>query len=261
MPKLKVTQDDFNLKELEDAEYNEGDFDSYDGPLPSNGQILPCYVKSIWWTYSQSNNAMLKVLVVADETAGDFEGCTFWENLALQDNTKFRWQPFFNVIGITIRDVFNKTFVTGDQENFGEPITKIADWKPGAENDEAYLRVVAKIGHDQDGNKRPEVKSWLPYESADAADDEPEDEPELEEEEPEEEPEVEADEDEEEAPPARGRKAPAAGRGRTAKPATRSAGTTARGGRPRAAASSRATRGGKAAPARGRRGSTDEPPF
>jgi hypothetical protein len=242
VPRLKPEDTDFDLDELEEAEYSEGQFTSYDGEIPPNGTIVPGNIKKVWWTRTQNDDPMLKVLFEADETADEYEGLPVWENMALTAGAKFKWAPFLNFFGITLREVKTKTFVENDDDaNMGAPVTKIGTWEP--DSDDSYCRIVISRERYQ-GEWQPHVKEWLPYDS----DGEPEeDEPEDEIEEPE--------------PPARGRgrtaraKAPAASASKARPPA--------RGAR----RASSATAARKPAPAaRGRRGSRtadaeDEVPF
>ena len=275
MPKLKLTDDDLDARDLEDAEYEESDFDTYDGPEPPAGTILPGYIKKVWWTWTQEKedgsggDPMIVVLFVADETAGEYEGCVIWERIVLTKPAKFRWAPFLGVLGLSIFDVRQKTYVVDEDENLGRPVTHISDWYPGEDKDEAYARVIVG-GHRFDGRWQLDAKKWLAYEPGEAPD----------------------EEDEEEEPPARPTRAqrgPSAGR--SAAPARSSRrrqepdedegeedeeaeqGGGRRGGRAssgRAAPARTATRGTRAgtraAPARGRgRGrsvvSDQDPPF
>lgn len=232
MPKLKVTDDELDVEELEDAEYNEdGDFEDYSGEQPPKGTILRGFIKKMWWTYSQNDNPMLKILFVADGNTGDLEeynGLPVWENAVLIPSVKFRWQPFLDTFGLTIRDVKTKLYVSADDDNQGAPIEKIGKWEPG---EDARCRIVTKRERYQ-GEWNTKVSKWLDDEEA--ADEEEEEEappprrsraakpaassrrkpdPEPEEDEEEEEAEeAEDEEEEEEAPPPR--RGPA-GRSRT----------------------------------------------
>lgn len=280
MPKLKLTDDDLDARDLEDAEYEESEDYSYDGPEPPVGTILPGYIKKMWWTWTQEKedgsggDGMIVVLFVADETAGKYEGCVIWERIVLTKAAKFRWAPFLGVIGLTIYDVRQKTYITDDDESLGRPITHISDWYPGQDKDEAYARVVVG-GHRYDGRWQLDAKKWLAYEAGEEPDDEDE-----------------ADEDEaqqdtrsrrtRQAPARAGtRQAAAPSRSRRSQPdpdedegeedeeaeqgGSRRGGRAASGGRSSSRTATRGTRAGtRAAPARGRgrgRGSDDDPPF
>jgi hypothetical protein len=174
---MKVDITDRDLEDLEEADYEEGgQYESYDGEQPPVGTELVGFVKRIWWTYSQNNDDMLKILFVADGNEGDeeeFNGCPIWENYSLISTMKFKWAPFLYIFGLTIRDVIKKTFVEEEEDGSnGQPIQKIGTWVPGS--DESYCRVVT--GHHKYNNDwQTDVDTWLPYE-----DEEPEPEPEPE---------------------------------------------------------------------------------
>jgi hypothetical protein len=265
---------DLNIDELEAIEYSTETFDTYDGEVPPKDIELLGYVKRMWWTRSQNNDPMLKILWVAEENEGDeeeFNGCPFWLNYALNGGSKFRWAPFLDNYGLTLKQVKNNIDVEDKDDQNGAPINKIGSWRPGEENDEAWCRIIT--GSERyNGELKPAIQSWLPYDADDdAADDdaEPDDDDDYEEE-PEDEPEPEPE-------PARGRgrgtarkapdkPAPARG-GRTTRTPAPAADkpAPARGPRSARAASVEAkTRAAASKPARGRgraRGDDNEPPF
>jgi len=299
MARVKVTDEEFDIQSLEDAEYNEDeDFDTYDGELPENDTILTGYIKSMWWTMTGSNKRMFKILFIAadnDEPEDEYDGLPIWDNPFFSPDGKFRWKPFIDNFGVSLLDIKKKLYL-GDEDHprFGAPVDKVGTLVPGG--DTSWARVLTKIGFDQDGNRRVEVKKWLPLEDEEEPepdDEEPDDEPDEPddeyddegEEDDEEDDEDEEDDDEgddEPEPPARGRgrrpapaatkstakAAPARGRGRAAaKPAAAKA-APARGGRAAAApargAKTRTAAAKPVAATRGRRSAKaaqDEPPF
>lgn len=260
MPKLKIEDDELDVEALESAEYEESS--RYHGEIPPKGTVLRGRISKMWWTYTQSDDPMLVVLFVAEDNEGKtakYNGLPVWERLPLTAKAKFKWAPFFEVIGLTIRDVKTKTVVADeDDERFGAPITKIGMFEPG--EDVSWVRLITGT-HKYEGAPQVDADVWMEYEETEEeAEEEPEDteEVEVEEEEAEEEPEA--------APPARGRggrtaaaKAPAKA---AAKAPTRSPGRAATASRAAKAAPAKAA----AAPARGRRGTTakgsdEDPPF
>lgn len=289
MPKLKITDDDLDVEALEEAEYDESkDFEPYDGPRPPKGTILGGYIKRIFWTYTtkKPERPMLKILFVAAENTGtraQYNDWAQWDNVVIADNTKFRWKPFIDAFGLTLRDIKTKLYVAPEDQDDpknGAPIIKIGTWKPGEEEDGAWARVLIK--HEKyEGEWDAKVDRWLAYQDSDEAEDpedddegdeEAEDETEELEDEASDEEEETAEEDEEEAEE---EPAPTKARGRStpARPAA-----SARGGRKPAPAAAKpvatkpATRGGRAAaskPAvkptatrgRGGRRAADDPPF
>jgi hypothetical protein len=233
MPRLKPEDTDFDLEELEEAEYSKGTYTSYDGEVPPNGTIIGGKVKKMWWTRTQNDEPMLKLLFEADDSDEEYEGLPVWEYMALTVPAKFKWQPFIDHFGITLREVKTKVDVEDDDDpRMGAPIIKIGTWE--VDSDDSFARVVIKRER-YNGQWQARIGEWLPYD-ADEPDDEPEDEP--------------------EERPARGRRTPA----RTeAKP-------PARGARPARSVPSRG-KPARPAPARGKRGSRgapvgdEEPPF
>lgn len=260
MPKLKIEDDELDVEALESAEYEESS--RYHGEIPPKGTVLRGRISKMWWTYTQSDDPMLVVLFVAEDNEGKtakYNGLPVWERLPLTAKAKFKWAPFFEVIGLTIRDVKTKTVVADeDDERFGAPITKIGMFEPG--EDVSWVRLITGT-HKYEGAPQVDADVWMEYEETEEeeAEEEPEDTEEVEVEE-------EAEEEPEAAPPARGRggrtaaaKAPAKA---AAKAPTRSPGRAATASRAAKAAPAKAA----AAPARGRRGTTakgsdEDPPF
>jgi hypothetical protein len=247
MPKLRSDEiADIDFDEMESATYGDGDFTNYEGGIPETGTILDFYIKKMWWTRTRSktnaqgeeigDKPMIKVLAEASGNQDgneEYDGLPLWENLALSPEAKFRWAPFFELFGLTPRDI-KKIVLSAQDDNVGAPIEKMAHFVPGSE--ESWCRIVVQRAFNQDGEERAEVKKWLPYdvdEEPEPEEEEPEDIDDEEEDEEDQDLEDEAEEEEEEEAepepaPARGRKAPA----RTARkaPATSQKAPAARGG-------------------------------
>jgi hypothetical protein len=241
MPKLKMEPGDLaNIKELEEAEYEAGA--RYQGEVPPTGTMLNFRVTKIWWTYTENDDPMLKVLSVAEDNPGDLEeydGLPCWDNMALTTGAKFKWDPFLDHFGLTIRDVKAKTMVDSDDDNIGAPITAISKWKPGSDA-ATFVGVVSKERYN--GKWQGHIAEWLDSDTELDEEEEEEEkkparrkpaaksttrqrhrrtEPEPEEEdEPEDEPEDE-EEEEEEAPASRSRRRPASRAAKKATPARR----------------------------------------
>lgn len=275
---------DIDVNALDEAEYSDEEFEAYEGEIPPSDTELTGYISKLWWCRTAEKDdgtgldPMIKVLWIAADNEGDTEdynGLPIWENAVLIPSAKFRWAPFLNTFGITLKAIKTATYVgeEDDERVGGAPIEKIGSFTPGEDSDDAWSRVITKRRFWND-EWRVEAKKWLPYADGESPEEEeePEDVEDTEEVEDEEEyeGEEEAEEEEEEeepepARPARGRKpataaskparpAPArAARPAAAKPATAS--TSRRGAKPAAAA--------KAAPARGRgrKPAQDDPPF
>ena len=185
MPKLKMEPGDLaNIKELEEAEYEAGA--RYQGEVPPTGTMLSFRVTKIWWTYTENDDPMLKVLSVAEDNPGDLEeydGLPCWDNMALTTGAKFKWDPFLDHFGLTIRDVKAKTMVDSDDDNIGAPITAISKWKPGSDA-ATFVGVVSKERYN--GKWQGHIAEWLDADT-----------------------ELDEEEEEEEAPASRSRRRPA----------------------------------------------------
>lgn len=164
MPKLRAEDTaDLDVEELEDAEYSTEQFTSYKGDIPEDDTVLRAYVKAMWWTKTSNGSSMIKVLVEADENEDELEeynGLPCWENMALTTGAKFKWAPFLEHFGLTIRDVKSKTIVAAEDDNIGAPITKIATFVPGS--DESWCRIVVSR-EKYEGKWQAHVREWLEY--------------------------------------------------------------------------------------------------
>src|SRR4249920_1683219 len=211
MPKLRREEvADLDVKVLDEQEYTEGDFESYEGEIPPANTELTGYVQNMWWCRTQEKDdgtgldPMIKVLWVAGDNEGEleeFNGLPIWENLVLVPGAKFRWAPFLNVHGITLKEIKASTYVGEDDDERigGAPIEKIGNFVPGQDSDDAWSRVITKRRFWND-EWRAEAKSWLPWADGDAPEEstepeEPEEPEDLAEGEGEEEPELFEDED------------------------------------------------------------------
>lgn len=175
MPKLKLSKNDFDVKEL-DVEWSEDDFEDYDGEQPPTGTVLRGVIKKIWWTYTQADETpMLKVLWTAKGNKGDlaeYNGLPIWDNIVFSPKAAFRYGPFLQAVGITLNDVYSKTFVADEDDNVGAPVEKIGSLVPG----DADVTVVTKRRKWQ-GEWQVNVSKYLSADEADTEDDDDEDEP------------------------------------------------------------------------------------
>jgi hypothetical protein len=185
MPKLRAEDiEGIDVDYLDSIEYSTEEFDRYDGEVPPIGLTLSGYTKKIWWTRSAKDDAMLKILWVADENEGDLEeynGCPFWLNASLIGGAKFKWAPWMEVYGFTLKKVLTTTYVSKKEDQNGAPVERIGSWKPGAESDAAWCYIVT----DQEpynGVMQPRVKEWIAWDDfspdGEAAEPGDEDEPE-----------------------------------------------------------------------------------
>jgi hypothetical protein len=198
MPRLRMDDDEFNVDELDEAEYDEeNQFQPYTGPTPPNNTILPGRIKKAWWTFTQNDDRMMKVVFEADEYAGKYKDCPVWDNIVFSPSAKFRWKPFLDAFGLTLIDFKKRLSVIGgddeDDPQLGAPIEKVGKWEPGEESADTRIIVISKP--DNNRNMRLNVVKYLPYEDEDEDEDDDYDEDEEEEEQP---------------PPRRSSRAPAA---------------------------------------------------
>ena len=180
MPRLKMEDDEFDVDELEEAEYDEdSQVQPYTGPKPPDNTILPGRIKKMWWTFTKDDDRLLKVLWEADEYAGKYKGFPVWDNVTFNTKSKWRWKPFLDAYGLTVLDVKKKLFVVSadpddDHPTLGAEIQKIGTLVPGEESADSRIIVVHK--RDNQGNMRANVVKYLPYEDEDEdEDDEDED--------------------------------------------------------------------------------------
>lgn len=160
---------DIDWRELNDAEYSEDEFDDYDGPLPPANVILSGFLKKIWATESSNGDPMLKVLFEASGNVGErkvYDGWGGWDNILFSmPQVKFRWQPFFDAIGISLADLKNKTVTDGD-DNQGDVIAKI-----GSVKFDGKVPARVKIKREKyEGETQAKISKWMP--PADAVSDE-----------------------------------------------------------------------------------------
>lgn len=247
MPKLRIDDDELP-DDLDDVEYDRErrDYEKYEGEQPPKDTFLNGYVKNVWWTETNSGARMLKVLWIADGNTGETEeynGLDVWENLALTGPAKFKWGPFFEYFGLTIRMLKTQSIYNDDDEgDLGVPITRIGKkFIPGPDCRVAIITTREKYN----GKWQTHAAEWLDEEELDEDEELEDDEEELEEEE---ELEDEEEEEEEPEPPKR----PTARR-----PAAAS--TTKTSARPKAAASASAKSPAPKAAANGTRRTAAKP--
>ena len=266
MPKLRKDEiADLDVKVLDETEYTEGEFEKYEGEIPPSDTELTGYVARMWWCRTAEKDdgtgldPMIKVMWIAGDNEGeleDFNGLPIIENLVLIPGAKFRWAPFLDTFGITLKAIKTSTYVAeeDDERWGGAPIEKIGAFVPGEDSDAAWSRVITGRRFWNDAwSATP--KKWLPWETENGED--PEADAEYEEEDPDAEADAEedgeeydedAEEDGEEDEP---EPEPAPARARAARPAARAAkpAATTRAARPAAARQAPAARAAKPAAA------------
>lgn len=175
MPKIKWGDAEPDWDELDDAEYEEGEgYNRYEGPVPPNNTILSGVIKKVWAAESQAGNSMFKVLFEAEGNTGDkkkYDGCPIWDNVVWTPQTKFRWQPWLDALGLTLREVRGKTITAEDDDNVGTPIMRIGKVKF---SDGVAVRVVTKRESYQ-GEPQARIQEWMSPGDPDSEEDDEED--------------------------------------------------------------------------------------
>jgi hypothetical protein len=177
--KLKVADmAGFDPEEL-DVEWEDSDFESYDGEQPPTGTILRGYFKKAWWTYTKDDTPMIKVLWVAADNTGkleEYNGLPIWDQLVFKTSAAFRYGPWLQITGVTLKQIHKNTTLADDDDNVGAPIEKIAKWAPG---EDAEASVITKRVKYQ-GEWKVEVGKYVDPDAADDDDDDDEEEDEEE---------------------------------------------------------------------------------
>jgi hypothetical protein len=214
MPRMKLDERDFNVKQLKNVDYQRSDIKRYDGEVPRTGTILICRVTRLWWTQSNDGTSAMKVLAVAEQNKGDrarYNGLPVWDFLTYKPEAAFRYMPFLLTFAIELDDIKRHMMIADEPDRFGDVIESIGDWEVGS--DDAVCKIVIK--NDPQYGAEPDRDGWLELEGSttgsgpdDADDDE--------------------DDDDDEPPARPSRRAPARSSSRTASRSTsRSAGTRA----------------------------------
>lgn len=128
MPRMKWGAD---FDELPD-EWEDNDFEPYDGPIPPSNKLLNGEVKKMWAATFNSGNEGLVILFEASGNTGDndkYNGFSTFERIALTPNMAWKYGPLLEALGITLDDVKSKTLVAEDDDNVGTPIKKIGIMK------------------------------------------------------------------------------------------------------------------------------------
>lgn len=162
MPKLKwgTGDNEPDWSGMEDEEYTENDFPVYEGPLPPKNTMLEGQIKKIWAVVAKSSgNYMFKVLFEAEDNKGDkakYNGLSIWENVVWTPGAKFKWQPFLDATGTTLKQVKQATITAEEDDNVGTPVLAIYKTKVPME-----VRILT--GRDKyDGDDRAVVQKWMP---------------------------------------------------------------------------------------------------
>jgi hypothetical protein len=172
MARMKFNAKEVNFRELNDAEYDpDAAYDEYDGPIPPKGTILRGGIKKLWVTQTQNGDWMFKALFEAANNTGErkqYNGCPIWDNvLWSMPQVKFRWQPFLDALGVTLKDIQAKLMVEDDEDNVGTPVIKLGNVRFNK-----TVPVTVKTGREKyEGEWVVRVAKWLPASEVDEDDD------------------------------------------------------------------------------------------
>jgi hypothetical protein len=177
--KLKVADmNGFDPEEL-DVEWSDVEYETYDGDQPPTGTLLKGYVKKMWWTETSDETPMIKVLWVAANNTGkleEFNGLPIWDQLVFKTSAAFRYGPFLQVVGLTLKQIHKNTYLADDDDSIGAPIEKIAKFEPGEDAEVSVITKRAKFK----GEWKVEVGKYVdPSDTDDDDDDDEEDEEET----------------------------------------------------------------------------------
>ncbi len=198
---------EFDTDEL-DVDYDErDDIIDYDGPTPKARMELPGRIKNLWYLTSSNGNPMFKVIFEA-ETAGHsklaaYDGCPVWDNITFTPGAAFRYQPFLQLFGLTLRDVKSRMDLEEDETRMGRKVLSIGRWEPGSDEAMCAIKIKTEFYEEE---RQVRVAKYLPHPAGAAGADD-------------------LDEDEEEEERPRRRQAPAAAprNGRASTPPRRAA--------------------------------------
>jgi hypothetical protein len=173
MAKMKWGND-VDWKGLNEAEYSDGDFADYTGEDPPKGTMLSGEVKKVWLAESANGNMMFKVVFEASGNVGaekEYNGWGCWDNIVFTvPAAKFHWQPFFDALGITLKDVKLKTIV-GEEDSTGTVVDSI-----GGVEFPAPIQVQTTVEKKGEYKGEARIGKWLPADDAELEDDEEDDE-------------------------------------------------------------------------------------
>jgi hypothetical protein len=168
---MKLKNEEFNEKAL-DVKVEPSRFKRYTGDVPKTGTILIHRVTKMWWTQAEDGTSMIKVLAVAEDNTGEkkkFNGLPTWEYLVFKPEGAWRYVPFLQCFGITLRDIKSKMFVADEPDNIGDIIESLGGWEVGS--DDALCRIVInRKKWEGDWQSRVDRDGWLPLDEEDEED-------------------------------------------------------------------------------------------
>lgn len=128
MPKMKWGDDFDELPE----EWEESDFQPYDGDEPPGNIVLKGAIERVWATTFKSGSQGFKSVFKASGNTGDrakYNGWSCWDNIIMLPQNAWRYGPWLQVLDVTLRDVKLKTILAADDDNVGTPVVRIGTTK------------------------------------------------------------------------------------------------------------------------------------
>jgi hypothetical protein len=114
---------------------SEGQFTSYDGPVPPKG-LYKALFKRGWWVKSSTGKPMLKVLFILEtelESKKQYNGCPSFHNVTNEASTAWKMKELFTALGTGAKSAV-------DMDEKGN-VTRIGSARPG----KTYLLIHSKI--------------------------------------------------------------------------------------------------------------------
>lgn len=161
MPKMRWS-DAEAFDELPE-DWEESEFEPYDGDEPPPNIALRGVIKKIWCVQFSTGSDGLKVLFEAANNSGEreeYDGWGTFDNIVFSPGSAFRYGPFLELLGISLRDVRNA--VVGEEDNTGYPLLKAGTFKMPADGVPCKIRTKAE--NSEEYGRSIKVATYLPDE-------------------------------------------------------------------------------------------------
>jgi hypothetical protein len=143
-------------------EWDEAEFEPYDGDEPPPNIALRGKIKKIWAVQFSSGNDGFKVLFEAAGNTGEreeYDGWGVFDNVAFTPGSAFRYGPLLELLGVTLSDVKSRS-VVGEEDNTGFPVTKIAEFRMPADGFPCKIRT--KTETNEEYGRQTKVGTYMP---------------------------------------------------------------------------------------------------
>lgn len=128
----KMVWDDADAFDDLPEEWDESDFEPYDGDEPPANTVLQGEIKKIWALTFGTGSQGFKVLFEAARNTGDreqYNGWSSFDNIVFTPGNAWRYGPLLETLGVTLRDVKMKTVTEKTEDNVGLKILRIGTVK------------------------------------------------------------------------------------------------------------------------------------